>query len=860
MLKNQSWIIISLLGLCLQTQAQTDCAAVTEIPTTECQALIALYNSTDGANWWDNTGWNVTNSPCSWYGIVCNNAYTNVRSIVLLNNRLSGYIPADIGNLSKLANLKLNSNQLSGTIPANIGNLSKLTTLDLSSNQLSGTIPTELDNLNKLEYLSLAYNQLSGTIPTQLGNLEWLDLSYNQLSSPIPADIGNLNNLEYLSLAYNQLSDSIPAALGNLSQLEYLYLGGNQLSGFIPASLGSLSNLKELRLSDNLLSGTIPPSLGSLSNLEDLRLAINQLSGTIPPSLGNLINLKILRLSTNQLSGSIPSELGDLINLEDLKLQYNELCGNIPPSFMNLVKIESLNLKYNHLTASDPALIAWLDIHNNGWDTDQTACPSDILPIGGAAIIIAGGGSDDSNTLWDTTAAISNYIYKMLYTRGFKHDEIYYLSPQSYADFNGDGLDDGIVDIPTTPRALKVEDVRQALTWAKTQGQLKQPLYVFFINHGGKDRFLIAKNSYLDVQDFKAMLDDYQNETGNQLALLIDACYSGILLEKLIAQNRAIISSTGDGLAYFDRTSKQGFSRFFASGLLKGMNFYEAFDYARDKQTKLVKSFSIGDDQNPQWYDGTTDGQWLQDIFINGNFTVADITLTVSAITPSNQELSADSTLPLIAQVTLSEGTIEQVWAVLKPPKVNLVMDSYGTPILSFPRLNLSRTQEENVWASTWGDAVYNGEYEIIFYAQDNQGNIAGSDPITINVIGGVESPEASSVQIDLEKDSYNPGEHFQARLTEELAWGYDLYAAVVMPDGNFFALKNTNEIAAINSVAKWDKQRIPHSPVMLLDLTLPENLPSGEYCLYGILSPENESVLETLDLWVWTQRCFEVN
>jgi hypothetical protein len=489
-----------------------------------------------------------------------------------------------------------------------------------------------------------------------------------------------------------------------------------------------------------------------------------------------------------------------------------------------------------------------------------TITDNDNHPIGGsAAIIIAGGGSDDSNTLWDTTAATSNYIYKMLYKRGFKHDEIYYLSPQSYADFDGDGLDDGIVDIPTTPRALNVEDVRNALTWAKTRGQLNQPLYVFFTNHGGSDRFLIAKNSYLEVQDFKAMLDDYQNETGNQLALVIDACYSGILLNKLIAPNRAIISSTGDGLAYFDRISKQGFNRFFAEGLLKGMNFYEAFNDASKKQTKLVKSFSIGDDQNPQWYDGTTDGQWLRDIFINGGLTVGDFTLTVSAITPSNQDLPADSTLPLMAEISLAEGSVEKVWAVLKPPKVNLVMDSYGTPILSFPRLNLSRTQKENVWASTWGDAVYNGEYEIIFYAEDNQGNIAGSEPITINVKGGVESPETSSVQIALEKDSYSPGEHFQARLTEELAWGYDLYAAVVMPDGNFFALTKENEFAAINSVAKWDKQRIPHSPVMLLDLTLPENLPRGEYCLYGILSPENESVLETLELWVWTLRCFEL-
>jgi len=638
-----------------------------------------------------------------------------------------------------------------------------------------------------------------------------------------------------------------------------------------------LRRLQDIYMFSNQLSGSIPAELGNLVRLQKLSLHDNQLIGSIPSELGNLSNLTILSLGDNLLSGSIPSELGNLSLLTELSLKYNELCGNIPLSLMNLTKIlepkpneePNLNLEDNHLTASSPELIAWLDRVNPDWATTQSSCPKpdctvisecENIPIGdAAAIIIAGGGSDDSNTLWDTTAATSNYIYKMLHERGFKHEQIDYLSPQSHADFDGDGLDDGIVDIPTTPRDLNLEDVREVFARAKNRGQLNQPLYVFFTDHGTKARFLIAKHTYLEVEDFKAILDDYQNETGNQLALVIDACYSGILLEKLTAPNRAIISSTGDSLAYFDRSEKQGFSRFFAEGLLKGMNFSEAFDDARDEQAKLVNSFSINLEQNPQWHDGTTNGQWLQDIFINGDFTVGDITLSVSAITLSNQELSADGTLPLMAKISLAQGTVEKAWALLKPPKINFVLDSYGTPILSFPRLKLSRTQDENLWSSTWGDAVYNGEYEIIFYAQDNQGNIASSEAITINVIGGVESPEDSSVQIELEKESYNLGETFQARLIEELPWGYDLYVAVVMPDGNFFALTKENEIAPVNSAAKWDKIRKPHAPVMLLDLTLPDNLPIGEYCLYGILSPENESVWETVESWEWTWRCFEV-
>jgi hypothetical protein len=512
-----------------------------------------------------------------------------------------------------------------------------------------------------------------------------------------------------------------------------------------------------------------------------------------------------------------------------------------------------------------------------GFAKKNTLCPDlsdeqcqNLLTDKRAALIIAGGGADDINTLWDSTAAISNYIYKMLNKRGFDNNEIYYLSPQSYADFNGDGLDDCIVDAPATPRcrlnavsnpieerSLNVDDVRQAFAWAKTGGQLDQPLYVFFINHGSPDRFQLSKNNDLEVSEFKAILDDYQNETGNEVVLVIDTCYSGALLQKLIASNRAIISSTGDNLAYFDRTNKQGYSHFLAKGLLKGMSFYEAFGYARDKQEKLVKSLSIGQDQIPQWYDGSEDGQWLRKLFINGDFVVADISLTVQALTTSTS-LSVGQSLPLSAQV--NQDNVKRVWAVIKPPKVQLVMDSYGTPILAFPHLELFNSDLSKVWKTDWDEAVYNGVYEITFYAEDKQGNISASDPITVEVSGGVDSPEMSSVEIKLAKDRYQRGESFQAQLTEELAWGYDLYAAVLLPDGHFFALRNTNQLAGVNEAKKWVGDRTFHTPVTLFDLTLPESLPTGQYCLYGILSPENELVLETpLNLWVWTVRCFEV-
>jgi len=156
-----------------------------------------------------------------------------------------------------------------------------------------------------------------------------------------------------------------------------------------------------------------------------------------------------------------------------------------------------------------------------------------------------------------------------------------------------------------------------------------------------------------------------------------------------------------------------------------------------------------------------------------------------------------------------------------------------------------------------------------IFSLDNNHLTASDSELITWldNRTPGWESTQTPCPpQIDLEnknnraKNTYNSGDHFLAQLTEKSDWGYDLYIALVMPDGNFFALKNTNELGALNTPVQWNGERVVESPVVLLDLNLPDNLLSGEYCLYGILSPENESVFDTIDLWGWTVRCFEYN
>ena len=206
---------------------------------TDRDALVALYNATDGDNWRDNTNW-LSDAPLGrWYGVTTDSD-GRVTKLVLPRNDLSGEMPEELGQLRRLTHLVLWDNDLSGEIPEALGDLSELVCLSLWSNDLTGEIPEKLGDLSNLTQLDLLRNDLDGSIPSSLGDL---------------------SNLTRLHLAENDLSGTIPSSLGDLINLESLYLFRNELEGRIPSSLANLTNLNWLYMSENVFTGCIPPGL-----------------------------------------------------------------------------------------------------------------------------------------------------------------------------------------------------------------------------------------------------------------------------------------------------------------------------------------------------------------------------------------------------------------------------------------------------------------------------------------------------------------------------------------------------------------------------------------------------------------------
>ena len=376
-----------------KTRAQVeafDCSTITDVPQIECEALVALYASTNGAGWYQKTNWLTTTEVENWHGVSVFNGQvyelklevnllcgslpaelanlTNMQFISFSYNQLTGSIPSELGGWAHLQELYFGDNLLTGPIPLGLGSSLILNIFDMANNQLTGSIPPDLGNSSRLRTLNLRNNQLTGPIPPELGNLSTISEIYldnNQLSGFVPSELGNLDTIHILDLSHNQLTGSVPMELGYLSNPEnfpsiFLDLSNNLLTGPIPKELSNSPSLGTLDLSGNQLSGVIPIELGSSPVLSRLYLSRNQLTGSIPPELGNLQYLQVLDLSSNKLTGSIPTELGNLPYLDRLDLHWNQFISSIPLSFTQLVSLDDFNFRNTGLCEPNtPEFLAW---------------------------------------------------------------------------------------------------------------------------------------------------------------------------------------------------------------------------------------------------------------------------------------------------------------------------------------------------------------------------------------------------------------------------------------------------------------------------------------------------------------------
>ncbi|MEM7347097.1 MAG: hypothetical protein AAF485_22885 [Chloroflexota bacterium] len=320
-----------------QQNNQFTCQDVIQIPQQECEALVALYQSLDGANWTNQGGWLSGNTPCGWSGVTCS---TPLVAPHFCHGRP---VYAPVNHKSLWAYIENNP---------------------IYQHIFCSSPPCRHYETRNID-VQIVHLCLDGL------HVKSLRLSYKKLKNPLPSEIGQLaqlTQLEDLFLDGNGLTH-LPPEIGQLTQLRTLSLNRNNLTS-LPPEIGLLDGLWFLELNDNQII-TLPSTLSQL-DISWLELNNNGLT-TLPLAVTQLKQLKYLKLNDNNLT-HLPPEIGDLKTLRSLELDNNHLSA-LPSTFPQLTNLASIHLENNHFVVV-PAEFTRLDIKYLFFDGNPVTIPS----------------------------------------------------------------------------------------------------------------------------------------------------------------------------------------------------------------------------------------------------------------------------------------------------------------------------------------------------------------------------------------------------------------------------------------------------------------------------------------------------
>ena len=392
-------------------------------------ALVALYDSTNGDGWLNNTGW-LQGSPLTWQGTVFS-ASGRLTAIMLNDNNLSGVIPPSITNLDTLLTLDLSGNSLTGKLPSDIGDLNKLVHLDLSDNQLEGKIPLSIGLMGNLIDLDLSSNIFFGELPVTfagLFSLKRLIVDNNNFSGYIYDIVFNeLDGLDTLKLEQNSFEGKVPAAIGNMRSLRYLSFSDNNFSGSIPVELGQLDTLQELYGQNNSLTGVIPAEFSGLLGVKMVDFSNNGLTGSLATFAGldSLLFLNAAQNGFDDLSNFTTSNV-DSVRVTNNYLDFADYELNnalINAGSLFISPQDSLFEREDNLYESGVTVVIEYEIGGSSnsyqWylDGDPIAPANNVLVTGSQVVISAADTPNEGEYVLATTN--TNYPGVTLYTRPF---------------------------------------------------------------------------------------------------------------------------------------------------------------------------------------------------------------------------------------------------------------------------------------------------------------------------------------------------------------------------------------------------------------------------------------------------------
>ena len=354
-----------------------------------------FYNATSNSieGWNRRRGWNRSSASlplCEWEGLniqLVNESfierYEYISEMALINNNLTGEIPAILTQLDKINIINLSANNLSGTLPVEMISMNGLLRLDISHNKyfFRDLETNHVALKNKLGDNYFYFPQQKTDRPeTITGGLGATISLSTALSSPnnryqwqistngggsysnIPNATGRIYTLTNLNagkaglyrvLTTNTIVDRLTLEREPIRVILDTSIEGTDSCGVRVSDRRTLEAFYDATGGNNWYTNTHwkDPNVGvcdwygvSVENgkVVGLELSYNGLTNLIPVLLKDLKDLKRINFSYNGARGSLPAELGTLSNLEHLELLENQLEGTIPSALGNLSKLKHL--------------------------------------------------------------------------------------------------------------------------------------------------------------------------------------------------------------------------------------------------------------------------------------------------------------------------------------------------------------------------------------------------------------------------------------------------------------------------------------------------------------------------------------
>ncbi|CAI5980158.1 unnamed protein product [Closterium sp. NIES-65] len=277
-------------------------------------------------------------------------------------------LPAEIGQLADLEELKITECRAISELPESLGSLPRLRTLILNQCTSLAKLPESLSLLASLETFEVAacikLNQLPKGF-SQLPNLLVLRLTGFETLQPIPEIAIKFHDLRVLHMGWaaaeipfswslfhdlQDLSLACPLtelddlSLLPLSRLTSLEITHSRYLTTLPSSICSLSSLTLLRLNVCSKLATLPTNIGSLARLRSLELKKCLSLSALPDSLANLLCLDSIIIKDCHSLKCLPKDFGQLGNLRSMQLVNCPVLQDLPASFGQLSSLQALEI------------------------------------------------------------------------------------------------------------------------------------------------------------------------------------------------------------------------------------------------------------------------------------------------------------------------------------------------------------------------------------------------------------------------------------------------------------------------------------------------------------------------------------